>query len=475
MPDIAWVCLSDLHFGAENSLLSLVKDDASVNADDPSPVLEALIECLRVVIGINGDSPLPTLILNGDILELALAEDNVAAMVFDRFIDLAFDPVHPLFDSTILFLPGNHDHHIWETAREHMYAEYVAHTPPGSELAAPYHATRMFVERSPHSLEAELLNALVRRRRGPRLHVRVVYPNLGLEGQNSDRQVLLHHGHFTESIYRLVTYAKSTLFPRQRLGDEVWDWESDNFAWIDFFWSTLGRSGTAGRDVGLIYDMLQDESAIRRLVGELGDFAGNHAYPPIRPVARMLGRHLAGGLVDLVKGRERQHPNVTLTDDGCRGLKEYLRGPVALQFHREQDRKPTEGLSFVFGHTHKPFESILPLPEFPAPLSLYNNGGWVVDTPTTAETQGASVILIDSDCNVASLRMYNQADSADSYRVRLASEPSPAPNGFLDQLESELDFERAPWIDFSKIAAVEVARRHRLLPQIIQRGLAYTD
>ena len=50
---------------------------------------------------------------------------------------------------------------------------------------------------------------------------------------------------------------------------KVWDLEAENFAWIDFFWSTLGRSGEFGKDVEIIYDKMQDEAQFRKLVENL--------------------------------------------------------------------------------------------------------------------------------------------------------------------------------------------------------------
>ena len=54
MPDIRYVCLSDTHFGEEDSLLTNLKT-ASPDTDptQPSPVLKKLIECLRDVISKN--------------------------------------------------------------------------------------------------------------------------------------------------------------------------------------------------------------------------------------------------------------------------------------------------------------------------------------------------------------------------------------------------------------------------------------
>ena len=51
MPDIRYVCLSNLHFGEEDSLLTNIKT-ASTDIDPtaPSPVLVRLVECLRSLV-----------------------------------------------------------------------------------------------------------------------------------------------------------------------------------------------------------------------------------------------------------------------------------------------------------------------------------------------------------------------------------------------------------------------------------------
>ena len=94
MPDIRYVCLSDMHLGAQNSLLTnLTPSNASSDTSIASPVLIALIDCLRDLIAQNEDKEKPpTLILAGDILELALTTDNLAAMAFKRFIELILPP-----------------------------------------------------------------------------------------------------------------------------------------------------------------------------------------------------------------------------------------------------------------------------------------------------------------------------------------------------------------------------------------------
>ena len=102
MPDIRYVCLSDMHLGEEDSLLTNLKTASSeIDFAKPSPVLEQLVACLRKLIEQNEKPEKPALVLNGDILELALAETNEAAMVFERFIELIMPPGKELFQKII--------------------------------------------------------------------------------------------------------------------------------------------------------------------------------------------------------------------------------------------------------------------------------------------------------------------------------------------------------------------------------------
>jgi len=93
MPDIRYVCLSDMHFGEEDSLLTnLNKRTARVDVAEASPVLIRMAEGLRTLIGKNVNLEIkPTLILNGDILELALCSTSDASMAFLRFIELVME------------------------------------------------------------------------------------------------------------------------------------------------------------------------------------------------------------------------------------------------------------------------------------------------------------------------------------------------------------------------------------------------
>ena len=262
MADVRYVIMSDLHFGAENSMLTSLNEHPASGADTgfsvdpqrPSPVLNGLIDGLRHLT--RDQDRAPTLILAGDVLDLALSPDEVAATVFRGFAELSFGAGQPAFDPVIHYLPGNHDHHLWETARENQYVAYISARPADAELAAPWHTTTLEPAAERPVASSALLTGLIRSQPGSAgVDVRVSYPNLALRTPDEHRCLIVSHGHFTESIYSLMSQLKDALYPGQRRNgfEDIAALEEENFAWIDFLWSTLGRSGQVGTDVGLIY------------------------------------------------------------------------------------------------------------------------------------------------------------------------------------------------------------------------------
>lgn len=478
MPDIRFVCLSDLHFGAENSMLSsLVEGQVTVDPTQVSSVLEQLVAAMRTLIDHNEDkSRKPTLILNGDVLELALASDNVALMVFEQFLDRIFPPDgEALFDPTILYQPGNHDHHLWETSREQHYGDFILRRlPPDAPLPIPRHNTRLFYEHDPLPVQSQLLDQLAKRKtHRSDVNFRVSYPNLGLRSADSKTVVLFHHGHFAESIYQLMTTLRDIIFPGRTAPATVDDVEAENFAWIDFFWSTLGRSGGVGEDVGLIYDMLQSNEAIDRVAGNLAagivkrvprkGFVGYFRWL-IRPVLDRVVRAVAS----TVAASERRTPTAALSDTTRAGLIAYLNGPLAKQLAAESvDGTVPEQIKVVFGHTHKPFVATGDPSGPRSPVRIFNSGGWVVDTLAVERLHGANMVLIDEDLEVACVRLYNQATDPSGYRVRM-DDGLPAEQGpFYDRLSGLLRPDDAVWRDFSSAVATTVTEREKALATII--------
>src|SRR5207244_3696677 len=101
-------------------------------------------------------------------------------------------------------------------------------------------------------------------------------------------------------------------------------------------------------------------------------------------------------------------------------VKDFLQGAIRTELLAELAVIPDD-TTFIYGHTHKPFEQNLEVKGFPAPVKLYNNGGWVVDTEELDRNSGGAVLLVDDNLDVVSLRMYNETGSPADYVVRAAS------------------------------------------------------
>jgi hypothetical protein len=486
MPDVRFVCLSDLHFGAENSLLTHINlTDTTVTVDptEASKSLRAFVECLRAVVAHNADKSVkPTLVLAGDVIEFALASDDVAATAFMRFIELAFAKDDPIFDRRMIYVPGNHDHHMWETAREGQYANWIRRHP-GEALKPPWHATGMFPpDEESRVVQSDLLAAVLEHMGRGDLRIEVQYPNLGLVARNGERLVVVHHGHFVESMYLLMSALKDTIFPGKNAVKEPWDLEAENFAWIDFFWSTLGRSGDVGADVGLIYDMLGDDKALALMATNAAGFAIRKVKPqfvhrPLRWLVSLVTRRVLKRARRLERKAKAPDPEMPLTKDAKKGLRAYVTGPLAAQVNAERadDHGHTPPLptdvAFVFGHTHKPFEKVVDWgmgPGGSGTTEIYNTGGWVVDTLEEAELQGAAAVLLDEDLNIASLRLYNQAATKAEYRVRVAA---ARPSAFSARLTELVDPAAEPFATMSSTAADKVPERCKALGFIIDDGI----
>ena len=96
---------------------------------------------------------------------------------------------------------------------------------------------------------------------------------------------------------------------------------------------------------------------------------------------------------------------------------------------------------------------------YPEWTSVYNSGGWVVDTVDPVPAHGGAVVLVDEDLNVASLRMYNEALRGSGYQVRVeAASHSGAPtNLFCEQLQSLVNPSENPWRTFSETVAHSIS------------------
>jgi hypothetical protein len=469
MPDIRYVCLSDLHLGADNSVLTAIQPDGIDTAPmQTDAVMSQFVACLRELMRHNESAEKPKLVLNGDILELALTDVNKAAMVFERFVELVF-PANgeALFDKNIIYIPGNHDHHIWENARETQYVNYIQRIASGEALPPPWHTTKMF---QPDPVREYFLTNLLQRY--PHLRdavVNVVYPNYALVREDGQKCVVFSHGHYVESIYSLMTTLNTMFFPERIRPQVVWDLEAENFAWLDFFWSTMGRSGDVGQDIGIFYAKLQDAKQLEKLINNFLNSLVSKSQQPkflegveVKSLDWIVDKVLTGRF-SLEKNRTAQ----ALSADALQGLHSYMEVFLLEQIRIENKQFIPPDIAFLFGHTHKPFQQQMTFAGYPAPVAVYNSGGWVVDKLQPVPIYGAAALLVDEGLHTVSLRMYNQSSNDADYAVRVEEVSDSGHSPFYARLNGLVKPTSDPWKMFSQTIAGAVKLHERVLQKKI--------
>ena len=475
MSDIRYVCLSDLHLGEEDSLLTKLKADGSdIDPLSPGPIMERLVECLQYLIERHNKGKKPDLILNGDVLELALCTTSEAAMVFERFIELVMRQGSELFEE-IIYIPGNHDHHLWESARETQYVRYMNRKyKPGDQFEVPWHVTNLFPGNQKEPISSYFLSNLIQRYEHLKdKQIKVFYPCLGLKSPDDKKCVIVTHGHYTEPIYQLMSTLKEILFPRQKRALNIGEIEAENFAWIDFFWSTMGRSGQVGRDVEVIYEKMQYVKGLQSIIDDLADSLAERFDLPgwgDWMEARIM-RTILGKFMDSLSKRERTVTKNVLTFEADDSLTKFVTGPLCRLILDENEGIMPEEVTIVFGHTHKPFQKDMHFEGYPPWVNVYNSGGWVVETTKPAPAHGAAVVLVDEELNVTSLRMYNEAQDPKHYVVRVAEarHADEKSNPFHTDIQNIIDPGQDPWKSFSETVAKEILNRAENLERRIKK------
>jgi hypothetical protein len=503
MPEIKYVVISDTHFGAATSLLTstwqmthagrpgrprppLTLSTGRPHPVKPTPVLTGLVDCLRTLIPKGPLDSKPTLILNGDIFELALSEMNLAAMAFLCFAELIF-PEHgePLF-SRIIFLPGNHDHHLWEMARETQYLNYIS-TPPIPEYpGAPHHATPLFLRATepPVIPRAHFIIKLLRRLNhfgDVGVHTRTYYPNLGILSDDGKKCIIVHHGHFTERIYYLMSTLRSMLFPDPSRKDgrppHVWDIEAENFAWIDFIWSTLGRSGKVGPAVDLVFELLHSDKGRKYLVSRLSGGIAAEACSRYVPDAVLSGplwlvlTLLLGLAADEMESKKTSQGPIPLDPKSRELLKYYIETPLRSQIlvsprpgglpAPAKQSMPDE-VAFLFGHTHKPFQTTCTYEKYNSPVAIHNTGGWIVEKTDYDEDYGGAIVFADADLNTAQVEFYHEAREGAS-SASVAPGLTATDDSLVTYLQGRVTANPGTWAAFTDAVAKDLPDRRRIL------------
>jgi cholesterol oxidase len=457
MPRIRYLVLSDLHLGALNSVLTRVDEDGVPQTTDVTRTGHALAHSLCALASLSDEAP--QLVVNGDLLELALGTENTAAGVLQRFLHILCDEGWP-FQKEILFLPGNHDHHLWEMTREAHHLHAIRNEPEGAYLSMMEHVTPL--NRAP--IEETVLTALFRRH--PKLRdatVRTGNPNMILRGEGP-RTLVLHHGHYFESMYRLVSDIRTLLLPGAPAPTTIAELETENFAWVDFLWSALGRSGPIGRDLGLMYEEMHKPQTAAAIANRLVRGWLANRYAPA--LAQEAEDRIVGTLITFLLGRIQRRDlgedGSVLGADDRRGMNLYVSGLLRRQMR--EDLGWTGGpVTLAVGHTHKPFVARVPFEGFSEPALVCNTGGFVADTLTPDVLHGGGVLAVDDHMDVAFVQLYSETLAGEPLPVRVRRMPAPAPNPLEAWLADRIRGSEAPWREMTLAAAADVRARRAVL------------
>lgn len=498
MGEVRYLCLSDLHLGEEDSVLSNMNEDGTEgDPAQPGPLLEQLALCVKDLAGKLWTKK-PILVLNGDALELALCPLHRASMAFQCFINQFKDGDSFLFEK-ILFVPGNHDHHLWVMTREDQYKDYLQRKkkdPSVVTLPEQWHSTKLFSELDNKSVICHYLTDLIQRPPVKLdLKVQVAYPNLGIirekklnSEQTPEKCVVFHHGHFTEWIYNAMSTVNDWIFsPNGNPARHVWQIEKENFAWIDFAWSALGQSWDSPQGLESVYEKASDNrkfgEVLANLSSGLAKEIGTQSFDWVE--GTMIEKFLKLIYVSF-SGSEKGRTGATLSPDGLKQLFQYCEGPLhaqicydilALQQGKNELDETVYNADFfkdtlvppttlILGHTHKPFASHEGFHGYSGGVDLYNAGGWVVESLDYAPLHGGSIILVDDQLNVAGIRMFNE--NADGRPLPVRSEPRASEflnNPLADDID-KLNFSGSdPWKTFSQMVASIIRIRRKYLRQ----------
>lgn len=321
------LALSDLHLGEPETLL--------YNSEDDYNLIDTTIDKINELSEGDGtfDRGIEELILIGDIVELSEADEEEAYSNAKAFLVPLVEKIKP---DKIVYIPGNHDHHLWvELLKTEQGVYKYKKCTPKVNTESSIKKKEIFTERC---LPVDY----------PPEKVDIRYPNYLLAIDNA--YYLFDHGHlFSTFLHFFHTKKAKTLTEAEEKSYKFMEWlwyrKNGNFlqrllAYMrEIFWDYLRRF--------VIYEI---PYWLKRTVG--GAFSES-------------SRH--------VTFREDCTP---LLDDGLREkILWYLEKICGISSQVEKD------FHFIFGHTHnggrllKEDRKIRLNERF---ITLWNTGGWIV-------------------------------------------------------------------------------------------------
>ncbi|MBW2736149.1 MAG: metallophosphoesterase [Deltaproteobacteria bacterium] len=338
------VVCSDLHLGEAKSVFH----DAPEEFQRFANAIDAIGE---------SSGQIDALVLAGDVLDLSLATYHEAFSDFLALMQAVEGKV-----KEVVYVPGNHDHHIWLASNE-----------GNGVFAQGQHVPQGFAAKTRESYLEHALDALVSSGDTP---LRVEYPNSIWCPKNGSSAIVIHHGHFLEDLYHLMSDLYKELLGLDASSLE--DLEAINSGWIEFIWYSFGQCGRHGANgpIEQIYqrvsagDTAQLKSILQRFYEyRLKKMVDTKLRSTLSALPNMLSEWVSKKLhekipewvysalesyieEEMAKGRDHacNIRNCPLDEGLVKRSGDYLLNYVR-PFYPEISAR---NMDFIFGHTHRP-------------------------------------------------------------------------------------------------------------------------
>jgi UDP-2,3-diacylglucosamine pyrophosphatase LpxH len=413
------VVISDIHIGDDAGILTpQAAKGYSVVGTSGLYVRDEFLQFLdtlgRLVEGLP-EKKIPYLILNGDGWDVAIKNvEDVAALSQALFEALEIEK----YFGQILFLPGNHDHHLWTMLQTQTCVVRPLEKASGSSTgpAAVAKLVEAQVQAFPHEQSGVLdlakgelripgvkppyeghvfLSGLTGAKRIP---VNVVYPNLYLVPEAAAQSILVTHGHFFELAWRLLTEVLAQLFIREHVRTDLVNLEMLNSPLTEFFNFSLAQVGPVSTLVNRIYNQVRAgqkppelDIALDSLAAYADraiEFQGDNLWTGFIAMLKEAGSDAAikavRSLVEsLLLSALRDAKRGSLAVSGARHDAHFLDRQETLDFidlYITMSRRKQPNLEFgtvIFGHTHEAFPRRTRQLRESGEVAFWNTGGLV--------------------------------------------------------------------------------------------------
>ena len=381
--------LSDFHIGENYGGVSREVPQEKLGAYDSVPGLpdmyfhkkiSEMLQLLDSTLASHNAESIPYLILLGDIFDVAVHEASDAFNLAHSFFNTPLYNGRSFisFFDTVIYLPGNHDHHVWKMLQEEYYIR--ERLSQGQEaLPFPHRGIKILDLGAGSAIKALDENLIEEMAGGNFISyllsdnqkaVHISYPNLYISYVNGNQNggICVTHGHFFEPNWNKDT-ALVKFFPDvNRMPDYFKNIEKYNAPFTEFSDYSIAQVNDEFTDQ-LTDAGFQDPSKnIVEEYGRIGLYLARE-YPSFFPLDTV-----AKKLTDVEK--LQRHPRQVF--------------PYLQQTQLEMAKNNMSFDQLVYGHTHVPcFRQIRPFKDFAGSnitaeaawlekaLLIHNTGGWV--------------------------------------------------------------------------------------------------